>query len=144
MRTIQATSGGMLLLGRQGDNNATMVRFPVKALLEAYGDLTFRLAVLRSGDTIPYSVMIETEEGENYADWTVSAYDTAMKGVGRCELQCFDEGGTVVKSNVWVTRVNESLTDASIIKKSGGGDTDVATDAEVAEALEDLASRHKT
>ena len=141
MRTVQANSGGTLNLGRQGENGATMVRFPIKALLEEYDDLSFRLAVRRPGDTIPYSVTLTV--GAEYADWTVSSYDTAMKGVGRCEMQCFDDGGTVVKSDTWVIRVTESITDGRTLKGGGSIDPDnIATDAEVDEALNDLFSRH--
>lgn len=143
MNTITAGSG-MLLLGRQGENNATMVQFPIKSLLDQYGEITFKLAVKRPGETIPYAVKAETDE-DGYATWTISSYDTAMHGVGRCELQCFDENGTVVKSDIWVTQITESITDGLNVKNSGGGgggDDNIATDEEVAAAFVDLFSRH--
>lgn len=103
---------GVLLLGRQGENQVTEVVFPIGEWQERYGNGTVSLVHRRPGDGRTYPVAV-TVEGDT-ARWVVSSADTACVGNdGACELS-YLTGDTVDKSHIWTTAVDESL---------GGGPT---------------------
>lgn len=105
MRTTEAGKG-ILCLGRQGENLALRVRFPIAEFRERYGEGVFRLAAQRQGDAAPY--LVDVTNDCDFVCWDVTGTDTAKDGIGRCELQYF-VGDVLAKSQVWITKVLASL-----------------------------------
>lgn len=97
-------------LGRRGENQARKVVFDVlRKWREGYGDGVASLIVQRNGDAQPYPVTV-TEEGGALV-WRVSSVDTAVAGEGAAELR-YTVGDTIVKSQIYKTRVRETLEDS--------------------------------
>lgn len=97
-------------LGRRGENQARKVIFDVLGKWrEGYGDGVASLIVQRNGDAQPYPVTVTEEDGALV--WLVSSVDTAVAGEGAAELR-YTVGDTIVKSQIYKTRVRETLEDS--------------------------------
>ena len=97
-------------LGRRGENRARKVVFDVLGKWrEGYGDGVASLIVQRNGDAQPYPVTVTEEDG--VLVWLVSSVDTAVAGEGAAELR-YTVGDTIVKSQIYKTRVRETLEDS--------------------------------
>lgn len=97
-------------LGRRGENQARKVVFDVLGKWrEGYGEGVASLIVQRNGDAQPYPVTLMEEDGALV--WLVSSADTAAAGEGAAELR-YTVGNTVVKSQIYKTRVRETLEDS--------------------------------
>lgn len=109
MQQITAMPGAMLALGRQGENLARQVRFSLAAFRQLYGQGRAELAVQRKGDELPYLAPVTQEE--DWCLWDVKGEDTALPGLGKCELRYLvDE--VVVKTEVWQTFVAQAMGEA--------------------------------
>lgn len=97
-------------LGRRGENQARKVVFDVLGKWhEGYGEGVASLIVQRNGDAQPYPVTLTEEDG--VLVWLVSSVDTAVAGEGAAELR-YTVGNIVVKSQIYKTRVRETLEDS--------------------------------
>lgn len=97
-------------LGRRGENQARKVVFDVLGKWrEGYGEGVASLIVQRNGDAQPYPVTVTEEDGALV--WRVSSVDTAVAGEGAAELR-YTVGDTIVKSQIYKTRVRETLEDS--------------------------------
>lgn len=97
-------------LGRRGENQARKVVFDVlEKWREGYGEGVASLIVQRNGDAQPYPVTLTEEDGALV--WLVSSADTAVAGEGAAELR-YTLGDTIVKSQIYKTRVRETLEDS--------------------------------
>lgn len=97
-------------LGRRGENQARKVVFDVLGKWrEGYGDGVASLIVQRNGDAQPYPVTVTEDDGALV--WMVSSVDTAVAGEGAAELR-YTVGDTIVKSQIYKTRVRETLEDS--------------------------------
>ena len=103
---VNAKPSGILSLGREGENRARSIRFDISHWVRDFGPGVVELVHQRSGDPYPYPVVV-TQTG-NEVLWNITATDTAMVGLGRCELQ-FYLGGVLAKSENWYTKVFESI-----------------------------------
>ena len=107
MKTIKISpSCKGITLGRQGENNATMIAFDVADLRSTYGDGTPYLFHRRPCDAAAYPVAINTE-GDTVR-WIVNAADTAQSGKGAAQLHWMVDG-TLAKTDIFPTFVLESL-----------------------------------
>lgn len=98
-------SEGTIDLGQQGEHLATLVRFPIAALVDTYGEGIFLLFARRPGETATYPV--RTYQDDEYLYWNVTGADTAYAGTGRCELQYF-VNESLVKSIIYLTIIGAS------------------------------------
>ena len=73
---------------------------------ERFGEGTFELLHQRNGDEAPYPVVLTIEDDVPY--WHVTNADTAIAGVGKCELRYIVDH-VVIKSCTFITDVIESL-----------------------------------
>lgn len=97
-------------LGRRGENQARKVVFDVLGKWrEGYGEGVASLIVQRNGDAQPYPVTVTEDDGALV--WMVSSVDTAVAGEGAAELR-YTVGDTIVKSQIYKTRVRETLEDS--------------------------------
>ena len=97
-------------LGRRGENQARKVVFDVLGKWrEGYGEGVASLIVQRNGDAQPYPVTMTEEDGALV--WRVSSVDTAVAGEGAAELR-YTVGDTIVKSQIYKTRVRDTLEDS--------------------------------
>lgn len=103
---INAKPSGILSLGREGENQARSIRFDISHWVRDFGPGVVELVHQRSGDPYPYPVVV-TQTG-NEVLWNITATDTAIVGLGRCELQ-FYLGGVLAKSENWFTKVFDSI-----------------------------------
>lgn len=110
MRIVRVCGTKTIPLGRQGENQATQILFPlVQEWERLYGAGTFQLLHQRKGDKDPYAVPISTDE-QNVI-WMVSATDLAIVGNGKCELT-YIVNDTIAKSQIYETVAQSSMTEA--------------------------------
>lgn len=95
-----------LLLGRSGENEVTSIAFEFSAWAEEYGSGIMNLIAKRPGDEEPYPVTLETAGTTSV--WTISDYDTSVKGRGTAQLVYVVEDA-VKKSVIFKTRILESI-----------------------------------
>ena len=109
MRTVYAQKNKKIILGRQGEDKAVRVVWPgiVSDWSSLYGDGSFQLSVRRFGDENAYPVVVEVN-GDDIR-FTVTSAETAIAGIGKCELT-YIANGTIAKSATWETVVLNSLT----------------------------------
>lgn len=99
-------------IGRQGENIATVIEFPLDEYIENYGAGTAQLVHIRPGDTAPY--LCTTEQLDTALDWIITNEDTAYAGTGMCELRWIVDD-TLAKSMVYKTVINPSITADSVL-----------------------------
>lgn len=99
-------------IGRQGENIATVIEFPLDEYIENYGAGTAQLVHIRPGDTAPY--LCTTEQLDTALDWTITNEDTAYAGTGMCELRWVVDD-TLAKSMIYKTVINPSITADSVL-----------------------------
>lgn len=108
MRQVIAGSG-VLFLGKQGENEATVVRFPIaEKWKELYGDGVFQLLFKRPSETQAYACVVDVD-GE-YVDWVITNTEVLIVGQGRAEL-CYFVNNTLAKSETWITVSVATLAD---------------------------------
>ena len=109
MRTVYAQKNKKIILGRQGEDKAVRVVWPgiVSDWSSLYGGGSFQLSVRRFGDENAYPVAVEVN-GDDIR-FTVTSAETAIAGIGKCELT-YIANGTIAKSATWETVVLNSLT----------------------------------
>lgn len=93
-------------IGHIGENIVEAVAFDFSAWAEEYGTGTIQLLVQRNGDTDPYPVTLTVDE--TVATWTISDTDTAVLGMGECQL-IYTVGDAVKKSKVYQFNCVKSL-----------------------------------
>lgn len=106
MRIINAVINEPIVIGKQGENNATSVIFDITDLIELYGTGTIELWHKRSGELSAYRCNI-TQNGNNVV-WEIKSKDTINAGYGKCQLVYKIDDG-VAKSIIWTTVVGSSL-----------------------------------
>ena len=108
MKTIIASPGTVLSLGREGENAVRQIIFDITDWHSEFGkNGVVTLLAQRPGEAEPYPVAV-TVSGSSVT-WPVSAADTAKPGVyGQAELQ-YRIGDVVVKSAIWRTFIADSL-----------------------------------
>lgn len=99
-------SGEIIQLGRRGENLARRILFDLTNWQALYGDGTVELIYQRPGEDTVYPVAITRED--NWAVWEITATETALPGVGHCELRYY-VGETLAKSAIWMTKVSQSM-----------------------------------
>ena len=99
-------SGEIILLGKQGENLARRVQFDISRWISSFGPGTVQLLHQRPGEDTVYPVAIIQED--NWAVWEITATETALPGVGHCELRYYvDE--TLAKSETWMTKITKAM-----------------------------------
>ncbi len=103
--------GALLYLGKCGEQGATRILFPFADTWRAlFGEGTFQLLVRRPTEDEPYAAPVTEENGN--AVWEVGAADTAVAGLGKCEL-VYVAGERIAKSVTYLTRTDPSLGEAA-------------------------------
>lgn len=95
---------GAIFLGHQGENLVTRVVLP--NIREGAG--TIALLHQRAGDATPY--LVSVTEDADHVYWAVTSVDTAAANFGRAELQWLGAAGEVLKSKIYRTYTEQSLT----------------------------------
>lgn len=102
-----SNSGGIILLGKQGENLARRIRFDLTRWIALYGEGVVELLHKRHGEETVYPVAVTRED--NWAIWVVTDADTDIPGVGYCELRYYVDDA-LAKSETWMTKVYSSIT----------------------------------
>lgn len=106
MREVIADKRSITALGRQGENEATAVKFSISGWEEQYGEGAFELLNQRPSESTPYTCSITVDD--EYVTWIIQLSDVAKVGHGKCELT-YVVDGTVAKSIQYATCVLESI-----------------------------------
>ncbi len=107
MKCIEAKPGGYIPIGRQGENAALLVRFPTADLVGEFGTGgVYSVTHRRNTDMNAYPVA--TSQDADYVYWQITATDTAVDGIGDCQLT-YLVSGTVARTVKYKTFVGESL-----------------------------------
>jgi hypothetical protein len=109
MRYTVAQEGVVIPLGRQGENEANTVQFPISGWAEQYGVGEFVLTHKRSGDTDPYLCVTTPSADNDILSWVINSADVAEAGNGCAQLTYF-VNDAVAKSVIYSTSVLPSLT----------------------------------
>ncbi len=111
MTTIQypIRFGGILSLGRCGENNARTVVIDVADYAAACPNAEITLWIQRPGEKSVYPANIELKDGKLY--WPITSADTAIAGKGRAEMRV-TRNDILIKSRTFTFQVSESLTGA--------------------------------
>ena len=95
-----------IILGRQGENNATTIEIDVSEWLAEYPNATINILAERNGDTSPYIAVTSVADG--ILRWVITESDTALSGRGKAEIRATIDD-VIKKSAVAVTIVIPSL-----------------------------------
>ena len=98
-------------LGKQNDDDATILQFDVSAWLEAYATATFAISVTRPTETTASAVVgtAMNDEDGTILEWTVSDTDTEIAGKGWAEIVMTDTG-VEKHSKTFATLISSGLT----------------------------------
>jgi hypothetical protein len=116
MRKTIVTSE-VIVLGRQGEDGANKVLFPVRGWKELYGDGQFVVTALRPDENDPYPVTTHIYEEDDpnvtrcgvFVEWIVGSADVEIPGRGKVELAYYTSDDVRVKSVVYHTVIYDSL-----------------------------------
>lgn len=106
MRVIVIDRERPIPLGKQGESNATLIKFNINAFFPTLSGVTYALYNQRSGDVAPYPCEITVQDG--FINWYVGAYDVAVRGSGVVQLSALKDS-TIVKSVIFTTVTLDSL-----------------------------------
>ena len=130
MKIKVITNDRPILLGKCGENEATLIRFPINVFFPFVKASYYSLAHQRHGDVAPYLCVISKNDGvidesgyaENpngnstqavlsggFIDWPLNSADVANQGNGTAQLTAYNEEGLVVKTAIFTTVVTDSL-----------------------------------
>lgn len=107
---VDAIKGKTNYIGRLGENEARILRFPIRDILDDFPGCIVILINKRPEDTSAYPAPNTTVD-EEYLYWTVTNMDLSKAGYGKCEIIA-SRNGRVVKSEIYQTLVKESLDDS--------------------------------
>lgn len=107
MTTKVITNNRPILLGKSGENEATLIKFPINVFFPFVNATSFSLVHQRHGDVAPYPCVIS--QGEGFINWSINSADVANQGNGVAQLTAYNEEGLVAKTVVFTTVVTDSL-----------------------------------
>lgn len=107
MTTKVITNNRPILLGKCGENEATLIKFPINVFFPFVNATSFSLVHQRHGDVAPYPCVIS--QGEGFINWSINSADVANQGNGVAQLTAYNEEGLVAKTVVFTTVVTDSL-----------------------------------
>lgn len=95
-----------LMLGKQGENNATVIDIDVSDWLARWPSASIQVLHQRHDEDTPYPVSVSLTGG--YVTWVVTSADTGIPGRGYAEVRAV-EGEVLKKSRVIETMVEPSI-----------------------------------
>lgn len=96
-----------LLLGRVGENRATRVLIDLKSILSQYPDAIASITV-KQPSRAEYPAVVKQEDG--ILTWEITSADIGDKaGSGQAQITIQGADGTVIKTAIACTRIEESL-----------------------------------
>ena len=108
---IYAQPGKVMHIGRVGENLATEVVFDISHWFEEYGTGTVNLLVEQNGLLYIPEKIENTNSSE--VRWTITNENTAVAGLGRCELY-YSNNKFIVKSDIYDFIVTATLDEDEI------------------------------
>ena len=121
-------------LGRLGENEARVLKFYVKDILDEFPDASFAILHKRPGDEVAYPIISFEQDGK-YLYWTIGSGDVAKVGIGCCELIA-TSGSVVVKTIIYTTKIDCAL--------DGGGEPPEPWEGWVEQVSRDAASARQS
>ena len=107
MRQVTAKTSQVISLGKQGENGALQVLFPVmENLISTYGEGAVSLVAQRPHE--PFTYFADTTSDAENVYWTIKKEDVAIPGDGRCQLN-YVVDGVIVKSHIYKTLITPSM-----------------------------------
>ena len=112
MREVTAVIGRQIFIGKTGENNATLVKFPVvKKFIDLYGEGTYQLLFKRGeGDYEQTSYPCEVTTDEKNVNWIITSEELEVPGLAQCELR-YLVSNTIAKSITYICLINSSVED---------------------------------
>lgn len=120
MNVVVAKKYNKISLGRQGESNATQIRFDILDMVTALGDGedgVFEIIVSLPQSMGQYLAGSITRNG-NYLLWTITSEDTQYYGEGECEVVYSYNGRSM--SIIYKTMILESLGNEESPETSAG------------------------
>jgi len=111
MNNIIISNKKPIVIGRQGENQVTTIKFSIDALFPHIQNATYGLVHKRHGDAAPYPVATMAIGG--YVNWVINSADVGNVGNGTAQLTAYKDGA-VAKSIIFttITLTSMGMTDA--------------------------------
>ena len=106
MKYVYISSSRPFVIGRQGENEVTTVRFAINKFFPDLTNATFGLLHQRPGDAAPYICSITNVDG--FIDWVITSGDLANVGSGTAQLSAYVDN-KIAKTAVFTTMVLNSM-----------------------------------
>lgn len=124
MKTITVTDASyVVVLGKQGENAAREILFPVSDWIETFGNGDFYLLVQRPDEGRADVYYADITTADEVVHWIVLDTDTVNAGFGECELQ-LRINNTVAKSVTYSTLINPALSNGGANVRIERGQSD--------------------
>ena len=107
MNYILVANKKPIVIGRQGENGVTTVRFSLNAFFPRLTDADYHLVHQRPGDVAPYPVETITTNHE-YVEWIIRSEDLGEVGNGMAQLNAY-VNDAIAKSVIFTTVTLNSL-----------------------------------
>lgn len=109
MRDIIADPTRSIVLGRPGENEATLVKFPIAHWVEQFGNTgMFTLVHKRFEDEDVYPCVVKWDSTAEYVSWVIKEYDVLKVGTGTAVLS-YTINNQIVKSKTFDTIVLDTV-----------------------------------
>ena len=100
MNNIIISNKKPIVIGRQGENQVTTIKFSIDSLFPHIQNATYGLVHQRHGDAAPYPVTTMAIGG--YVNWVINSADVGKVGSGTAQLTAYKDGA-VAKSIIFTT-----------------------------------------
>jgi len=100
MNNIIISNKKPIVIGRQGENQVTTIKFSIDSLFPHIQNATYGLVHRRHGDAAPYPVATMAIGG--YVNWVINSADLGKAGSGTAQLTAYKDGA-VAKSIIFTT-----------------------------------------
>ena len=100
MNNIIISNKKPIVIGRQGENQVTTIKFSIDSLFPHIRNATYGLVHQRHGDAAPYPVTTMAIGG--YVNWVINSADVGKVGNGTAQLTAYKDGA-VAKSIIFTT-----------------------------------------
>lgn len=107
LTTKVITNNRPILLGKSGENEATLIKFPINVFFPFVSATSFSLVHQRHGDVAPYPCVISQSDG--FINWSINSADVANPGSGMAILTAYNDAGLVAKTVTFTTVTTDSL-----------------------------------
>lgn len=107
MKNVYISDTRPFVIGRQGENQVTTIKFAINAFFPHLANASFTLLHQRANDPAPYPCAATV--GEGFINWTINDADVSNAGSGTAQLTAYRGDGSKAKSVIFTTITLDSM-----------------------------------